>query len=369
MANTWKIVRHEWPMMAVLFVGLTARLLVAAFGHNYDFNSYLIVLNILDRGQNVYSGTSRYNYGPVWFNIIGIIYDLVSENQGAFRFALTVFLSFVDVGIFSIVWKRFGRVAASLFFLNPISVIITSYHNQFDNLAVLLGMISVELFADEFDKPLNWRKLSGSLILGLSLAVKHILFAFPLWLAVKQKGMAHKAVVLLLPAAVFVLGFLPYWSGGTQGIVRNVWLYESSQNEYFYRLFIPQVLRSIISAKTIWALLLIGFAFYFKKQNGFKSLLLYTSVLVWASPSIVNQYLAIPDAYLAAFFNPFHLAYVLVGAWQLVVDYDGLHVAAFQQYANRDIYYSAAIVLLLLGFIREVWGEQIRRIFARRSRN
>lgn len=365
-AAIWKIMRREWPMIAVLLIGLAARLWVATFGHNYDFDSYLVVLNILDRGENVYSNTTRYNYGPVWFNLIGIIYDLVSRNQAAFKIVLTAFLSLVDTGIFCIIWRRFGPAAASLFFLNPISIIITGYHNQFDNLAILLGMISVELFADDFAKPLSWRKVLASLVLGLSIMTKHILFAFPLWLAVKQKGMVQKTVALLLPVVVFMMGFLPYWRDGAQGIVRNVWLYESSQNEYFYRLFIPQILRTIVSAKAVWLILLIGFAFYFKKQNGFKSLLLYTSVLVWASPSIANQYLAIPGAYLAVFFNPFHLAYMLVGAWHLVVDHDGLHVALFQQYANRNIYYMGLIVLLLLGFVREVWAKQIRQIAAKR---
>jgi len=45
------------------------------------------------------------------------------------------FLSLVDLGIFFVLWKKFGRPAAALFFLNPISVIITGYQSQFDNLA------------------------------------------------------------------------------------------------------------------------------------------------------------------------------------------------------------------------------------------
>lgn len=365
MERNQKRVWFDCRMVFVLILGFAARLWVGRFGHNYDFDSYLIVLDALGGGQNVYSSTPRYNYGPVWFNAIGIIYDLVARNQDAFRIVLVVFLSLIDAGIFLIIWKRFGRIAAGLFFLNPISIIITGYHNQFDNGAILLGMISVELFGDDFSGPLNWRKLSGLLLLGFSLMTKHILFAFPLWLAMKQEKTAHKIIVLLLPITVFVLGFFPYWSDGAQGIVRNVWFYESARNEYLYRLFMPQALRAIIPAKIIWLLILGGFAFYLKRRKGLESLLLYTSVLVWASPSIANQYLAIPAAFLAVFFNPFSLAYMLVGTWHLIVDYDGLHFPSLQQYADRDVYYASLVILLLAAFIWEVWGGQIRRVLVK----
>jgi len=62
---------------------------------------------------------------------------------------------------------------------------------------------------------------SALLVLGLSLATKHVLFAFPFWLAVKQKGLGQKVIVVLVPVLVFLSGFAPYWHEGSQGSSRT----------------------------------------------------------------------------------------------------------------------------------------------------
>src|SRR5690242_21187014 len=55
---------------AVLIIGTAARFWVARHGHNFDLNSYNIVASITDRGGNVYVETHRYNYGPIWFELL-----------------------------------------------------------------------------------------------------------------------------------------------------------------------------------------------------------------------------------------------------------------------------------------------------------
>src|SRR2546425_238698 len=88
-------------------------------------------------------------------------------------------------------------------------------HNyDVDNFAILLGLVSALLIGDDFDKPLNRRRFLGLSILGLSLMTKHIFFAFPFWLAVKQRGTLQKCAVILLPVSIFILGFVPYWNEG-----------------------------------------------------------------------------------------------------------------------------------------------------------
>ncbi len=43
---------------------------VSSLGHTYDFDSYRLVANAITYGKNVYAWTPRYNYGPVWFNLL-----------------------------------------------------------------------------------------------------------------------------------------------------------------------------------------------------------------------------------------------------------------------------------------------------------
>jgi hypothetical protein len=294
-----KILNSQYSIYLVVIFGFGMRLLVSMRGHNFDFDSYLIVAKIIDHGQNVYAYTSRYNYGPIWFYILCFLYNAAFKDVNAFRYLLVFFLSIVDFGIFAILWKKINKTVACIFFLNPISIIITGYHNQFDNIAIVTCMISIILIGDNLKSPLTWRKFCGLFLMGISLVIKHVFFAFPLWLAVKQKGLLQKGLILLIPFFIFLLSFLPYWDEGKFGIINNVFFYNSYGNEIFYNLFIPKSLNPIFSSKMIWIVSLVFFAFYFRQKDGFLSLLYYTCIVVITSPSIANQYLAIVVAFIS----------------------------------------------------------------------
>lgn len=147
-----------WLFFGVLVAGLAARLLVATCGHDYDMDSWQIVAGIADRGDNVYASTDRYNFAPGWFHILHGLNLLAGHNPVVFRYVVAGFLGLADAGIFFFLWRRSGRLAACWFLLNPISIIITGYQCNFDNVAILLGLVAVGLMGDEFDQPLNRRK-------------------------------------------------------------------------------------------------------------------------------------------------------------------------------------------------------------------
>jgi hypothetical protein len=341
-------------------LGILLRFIVALRGQNYDFNSYRIVADILHQGGNVYAETTRYNYGPIWLLTIRLLDLLTFRNTMVFRYLLTLLLSLVDIGIFVILWQRFGRFVAVLFLFNPIAIVITGYHNQFDNLAIFLGMLAILVINDDFDNGLTTRKFSGLLILGLSLVTKHILFMFSFWLAVKQKGWPQKAAVFLIPLLVFITGFLPYWAEGQVGVIQNVFLYKSYDQEYFYNLFVPGILQAVFDSRMIWMGLLIVFALATRLEEGLRTLLIYTAVLVAASPAITNQYLAIPVAFVSVYLNPFTALYSLVGAWLMLVDEHALHLKPLQLTPKDNIFlYAIMVILLSLGIVWMIWHDRI----------
>ena len=279
----------------VLLTGLAARLLVATCGHDYDMDSWQIMARLAERGDNVYASTERYNFGPGWFNILHGLDVLAGHNPAVFRYVVAGFLGLADVGIFCVLWRRFGRLAAGWFLLNPASVIVSGYQCNFDNVAILLGLLAVELMGDEFDRPVNRRKLLGLSVLGLSLVVKHVFFAFPFWLAVKQKGMLQKLVVILVPVFLFPLSFVPYWHQGSEGIIQNVFRYRSYTDEFFYRMFVPQAMQFMFGSQAVWFFLLVLFAFICRQKSTVEFLLFYTacwwrhlrpiSMNTWPSPA------------------------------------------------------------------------------------
>ncbi|MGD0209061.1 MAG: hypothetical protein ABSC89_15800 [Verrucomicrobiota bacterium] len=350
-----------WLFFAVLVAGIAARLLVATCGHDYDMDSWQIVAKLADRGDNVYASTDRYNFAPGWFHVLHALNLLAGHNPTVFRYLVAGFLSLGDVGIFFILWRRFGKAAGCWFFLNPISVIITGYQCNFDNLAVLLGLLAVLLMGDEFDRPVSRRKLLGLFVLGLSLVIKHVFFAFPFWLAVKQKGMLQKLVVILIPVFIFALSFVPYWHAGSQGIIQNVFRYRSFTTEFFYRMFVPMFVQFMFNSQTVWFFLLAIFAFIYRQKNTVEFLLLYTCVLVAASPANINEYLAIPGPFVATHLNPFTILYTTVGTLHLLADVNGLHLTGL----SRTICIDIAIYLLCLGLVWVTWRQNIMALLKR----
>lgn len=358
-------------LLIVVAFGIGLRLIVAARGHNFDFDSFLIVTKIVDDGGNVYASTTRYNYGPIWFNLLHIFHFLATivspHHELVFRYILVVFLTLVDIGIGFILWRKLNIVIAYAFFLNPISIIITGYHNQFDNLALFFGFLSVIVVGDSFDKPLDKRKLLGLCLLGLSLMTKHVLFAFPFWLAVKQKGLRHKLLIILIPAFIFLLGFIPYWGEGKHGIIQNVFLYRSWDNAFFYNLFVPKSIQLILPSVIAWLSLLAIFAIIFRRKSVVETLLLYTCVLTATSPAITNQYLTIPVAFIAANMNFFSVLYTKIGTFHLLVNEDGLHIRSLQQIIDisPSTFYAILISALFFDLVWVTWREYIIAFFRR----
>jgi hypothetical protein len=323
MESIRKALDRCWVLWAVIVGGLAARMLAATGGHNYDMASWNIVADITARGGNVYAETYRYNYGPVWFLVLHAL-DVVADHRHILlRYLVAGFLSLADLGICLLLCRLAGRLAGFLFFLNPVSILITGFHCQFDNLAILLALCSVRFLGDDFDQPINKRKLFGLLLLGLSLMTKHLFFAFPFWLAVKQKGWGQKIIVLFVPAACFLSGFVPYWSGGRDGIIGNVFDYQPFVTNFFYNGFVPGGIQWLCDSQSLWLALLLVFAFVCRTRGTLESLLLYSGLLVALAPTSANQYLAIPMALAAVYPCVLFAAYVAAATFHLCAHVDG----------------------------------------------
>jgi len=356
MTSNKKISASDWIWLAaILVLGMAARFGIALLGHNYDFESYRVVADLLAQGKNVYASTTRYNYGPVWFNVIHLLDLLSARDPVIFRWLLVGLLSAVDVGIALILWRRFGKIAAALFLLNPVSIIISGYTNQFDNLAILIGLCAVVLIGDDFDRPIGRRKLLGLVLLGLSLMTKHLLFVFPFWLAVKQKGAVQKILMILVPALIFLAGFAPYWRDGEPGIIQNVFLYRSMYNHYLYSFLLPAFLQNCMSSQTFWFACLALFALVWRKSNGVESMIFYTAVLVAASPAITIQYLAIPLIFIATQLNCLTVIYTIMATVVLAVHPNSLRLPGVfpPMFPNIPVY------ILALAVAWSAWRAQI----------
>lgn len=345
-------------LVGTILTGIILRVWAATRGYNLDMCAFMLDADILDQNRNIYLSTSHYNYAPLWSEILHFLYILSFKNREAFRYSICLFLTVVDIGIFWILLRQYGLRIGALFFLNPISILITGYHSQFDNLAVLLGLIAVVYWPSEQTKNLTKRKLIALIVLGFSLIAKHLLFVFPLWLAVREKTWKSRFAVLLIPPALFLISFLPYAFDAYLEIISNVFFYTSWENAHFYELFVPRLIQTILSPTLFWIVVLAASGFYFRKKSPLESLLIYTGILVAVSPAVANQYLTIPVAFISAFLNPFFVLYTFASSLFILFDKNGLCLVLIP-WLDRD--YSIMIILLSMGIVWYQWRHSITR--------
>ena len=297
-----KIQKNYITFTVLISAGIILRFIVMSLGYNYDFESYCVVGEIAGNFKNVYANTHRYNYGPVFFFIQGSLYRLAkvrpNEWVSVFRVLIVSVLTVADLGITAFIAARYSLRKAAVFFLNPISVVITGYHNQFDNIAVLFALLSI-LFYNE-DEKFSAKDAGFVAMFTVSLVTKHILFLVPFFLLVK-KGLPLRKKVLyaFVPPALFLLSFVPFIinnQAAFEGVRDNVFLYRSKHNApllgYLYELTgFPERLIFVV-----YILMMILLALVVRKWSYEKIILTYFIAMVCFSSAVANQYLAIPMA-------------------------------------------------------------------------
>ncbi len=356
--------RPSWRAVAlVALAGVVLRLAISFLGSNFDLESWRIIAGIMDHGGNVYAETYRHPYGPPWFLVLHLLDrlpDLGFSPESAFAFKVTAFLTLIDLAIYAVVMRRFGLLAACLFLLNPISVFITGYHRQIDNIAILIALLAI-CRLERGKGVMN--SLPSLILLGISLSVKHVFLFLPIWLAMKETGLLRKVLFVTVPIAVFALTFVPYWAEGSKGIVENVIHYRSFDNAPFWRLFGPELLNAAIPAVALFggAMLIAGLAL--AKSDVMDIFLIYLVCLVVFSSALANQYLVIPAIAIAVNRNPVYAIYVAWSVFYLAIDRDGLMINFFGSHWMRATAITRYICvgLLALGLVLQLWPGQFRQ--------
>lgn len=295
---------------AVTALAVGARLWLAwSFHGNFDQDSFEIVRGLVERGENVYAGTVRYNYSPVWFLLLGL-FGRVSELAGLpFHFVIRAFLTFVDVGIALLLaaaaW-RLGRspaLPALIFLANPVSIAVTGYHGQFDNLATLFVLAAVVV---QLPRP---QALAASSLLTIGVVVKQTVAPDVLYvLSGSIRSPLRRLLVAIAIGGVFVATFLPFiWApGALTGVLANV---------FGYGVYGGRDLTVLMAAFGVSRILiLVGAGMAAHRLPLERAALLGALLFVaTAGPSLRStQYLVLPIAFGALMPSPIYLLYSAV---------------------------------------------------------
>lgn len=327
--------------IAILFwaiaMGVIARFFVMTFGHNFDFESYKIVGEIVSQGGNVYAETSRYNYGFIFSLIQGIGYKItaivnIEAVDWMYRGYIVSVLTLADIGISCWLYKNYSIKEALFFLLNPISIIITGYHNQFDNIAVLFALLAINYVDEETDR-LTKKDFIAIVMLSLSLLTKHIICVFFGWLLIrktKKQSIIKRLCYVFIPPVMFLLSFIPFIyknEDALSGVINNVFLYRSYNNYPIFRLIFEII--SVPDEKyfVIYILIMIALGILFKNYNFKDLLMIYLVAMVAFSSAIANQYLVIPIVALVVNRRKkYFLLYEFIGLIYCLLNKNELHL-------------------------------------------
>lgn len=325
------LVTRRVPLAVLLALGIIVAVALRLhlawhyFG-NFDQESYQIVREIFDRHGNVYAETTRYNYSPVWFLILGALGKVATWTGWSFHFCVRGFLTGVDLATaFMVAWlaRSVGLktgLIVSLFLLNPVPLLVTGYHGQFDNLALFFLMASL---AVQFAKP----ALSGrdrALAWGLAAAavlVKQIVIFAPFFILRKAFPDWRLRFVAGSAAAVpFFLSFLPFLPEGLAGIRQNVFAYAGIPGLYGVTTLHPVLATpsALTALKLLMFAALLGAGLFMGRREPLRAALLCPLLFLVLSPGIGEQYFVLPVVFGALFISvPFALYSLTAGAFLL----------------------------------------------------
>ena len=274
---------------------------LGAFRDNWDMGTYRQFVEFAPRGGGLYRDIISYHFSPVFAFLLAAVAGIASGIGMSFEKAVGLVLLAGDAVSALLVYRiargNLGRppwpaaLAALLFFSNPVSVFVTGFHLQFDNLAIVFLLAAVALAGPGKDplRPSVLALLSGSLLF------KHVTWFHPLLFARGRLGW-RKLFALAVPYLVFfAVSFLPYWS--VLGLTaQRIFGYSSLGEDY------GTAMLSKVPGMPPWApaavfllAIAVGVVAFRKMEIGRACLLLFLVLLIFV-PGAVEYYFVWPIA-------------------------------------------------------------------------
>ncbi len=331
--------------LVLAVVAIAVRLaLAAAFHGNFDEDSFEIVAAIMRKGGNIYAETTRYNYSPLWAHLL-LAFSYISDFTAApFHFVVRSFGTLVDVADAALVgligyrlngWKP--STGFALYLINPVTLLLTGYHGQFENLATLPLLACLWLYVRGSGSPnTKWIWVLGT----LALVVKHIV-VFGVWTVfVYVFGWRRAIIASLAAGATMLLTFLPYLPEGRDGILRNVFEYTSASHFFGLGLFVQGY-----PGMGIFLLAMAAWPLFAKQYMPLEKALQGSSLaLVCLIPGFALQYLLMPVPFATPFMSFGFVSYSVSASALLLLSPDNLNVGSIPAFVRVSCSFVTTLV-------------------------
>ncbi|HSD98650.1 MAG TPA: hypothetical protein VLB73_03050 [Patescibacteria group bacterium] len=297
----------------IIFTGLFFRLLLATGSFGGDTNAFWHEsLYPQQHIYNVYAHSNEhgYNYSPVIFFVfitLGALHNIL--HFLSWPFLWRAFLTLFDLGTVYVLMqlakiRKINPVQTALiFFLNPISVLISGYHGQFENVAIFFVLLAA-LLQYKVQNKKNKKRFVKWLYLTIGLMVKHIIVyqLLVFWRAELKKK--YQIILLFcLSVGVFLVSFVPFWFGAERLIIQNVFLYGGISG-YGIANFLTQIISQMPVIgyngaqiyKCIFLVFLFTLPLFLERKDVLRNMLFMFLFFLTFTPGIGIQYFIIPIA-------------------------------------------------------------------------
>lgn len=205
----------------IIILGITLRLLLATTAStNFDMHIFMTDAQFFLEGKyNIYFYNWNHTYSPAIFYIAGFL-GIINKTFVflPYPFLQRAYISFIDVltlfVLIAIAKKQniSPTRTAVFFFLNPVTILLSGYHAQFDNNAVFFLLLAVWLqFYSNF-KQTKWKIISWFL-LTIGFIIKHIT-PFQVFLVelsfFKKNSILKGSLLFILTLVAFLSTILPF---------------------------------------------------------------------------------------------------------------------------------------------------------------
>lgn len=229
--NLWPKCRR-YHLVILIGIALLVRLVPAFLlpvGAGHDIQSYRLVADALLAGEDVYTSAAvgRHPYFPLFMYVIGASLYLSLHTFIPFVTWVKLVPIVCDVVITGVIFisaqkmgksKDFSAFLALLFALNPISVLVSAYHGQFDSIPILLLLLAWYFWHFKRDVTVS------SVFLGFAVLVKTwpivflpiIFFRLPIW---KDK-FKYVMIVFAIPI-LFTMAYVLWFSSDPEPMLRR----------------------------------------------------------------------------------------------------------------------------------------------------
>lgn len=363
------------PISLLIFIiiclGFLTRINLAAINHRTDSDGFVIDARLFLEGKNIYLYQPYYNYSPLFFYVLGFLGKL-GELVPSIPTKVIIhwFLSAIDIltAILLIKLARERKIkiwkTVALFILNPVSIIISGYHGQFDNLAIFFLLWVILLSGIDRSSRSHKENFLIWFILTVGLTIKHtILFpAFSCLMHFSKK--IYIAVFLFIATMlVFLTSFLPFLPEAYSQIVQNVFKYKSMEGLYGVSYILAKYCSACQDPDTNFIIrnvfLLAGLAFvaFIRHRDTARSALLSFLFFLTFTTGIGGQYFVFPIA-LGALFPSFwfYLYSIVVTLFLLGNDWE-FNISVFKIFSWNSVW-----VVTLLWFLAEIRLLSLNRL-------